>query len=105
MKKTTLIFAFFLTTTLTFGQNIPQEYFDLVKKPTHFTTQKTLGIRQTNTLTHLRQMVGKDYQTTDIMLLALGHWQQFQTVPFFNLTELRLKQITPITDTFQLTLT
>ena len=32
MKKTTLIFAFFLPTTLTFGQNIPQEYFDLVKK-------------------------------------------------------------------------
>jgi hypothetical protein len=32
MKKTTLIFAFFLTTTLTIGQNIPQEYFDLVKK-------------------------------------------------------------------------
>jgi hypothetical protein len=32
MKKATLIFAFFLTTTLTIGQNIPQEYFDLVKK-------------------------------------------------------------------------
>ena len=32
MKKTTLIFAFILSTTLTFGQNIPQEYFDLVKK-------------------------------------------------------------------------
>jgi hypothetical protein len=32
MKQTALIFVFFLTTTLTFGQNIPQEYFDLVKK-------------------------------------------------------------------------
>jgi len=31
MKKTTLIFAFILSTTLTFGQNIPQEYFDLVR--------------------------------------------------------------------------
>jgi hypothetical protein len=31
MKKTTLIFALFLTTTLTYGQNIPKEYFDLVK--------------------------------------------------------------------------
>ena len=60
MKKTVLIFAFILSTILTFGQNIPQEYFDLEKKPTHFTTQKTLKIRQTNTLTHLRQMIGKD---------------------------------------------
>jgi hypothetical protein len=32
MKKRVLIFAFILSTTLTFGQNIPQEYFDLVKK-------------------------------------------------------------------------
>ena len=32
MKQTALIIAFFFTTTLTFGQNIPQEYFDLVKK-------------------------------------------------------------------------
>lgn len=32
MKKTVLIFAFILSTILTFGQNIPQEYFDLVKK-------------------------------------------------------------------------
>jgi hypothetical protein len=31
MKKATLIFAFFLTTTLTFGQDIPKEYFELVK--------------------------------------------------------------------------
>jgi hypothetical protein len=32
MKQIALIFAIFLTTTLTFGQNIPQEYFELVKK-------------------------------------------------------------------------
>jgi len=32
MKQTTLIVAFFLLTNLTFGQNIPKEYFDLVKK-------------------------------------------------------------------------
>ncbi|MBK9962885.1 MAG: hypothetical protein IPP06_16640 [Saprospiraceae bacterium] len=32
MKQTALILAFFLSTLLTFGQNIPQEYFDLVKK-------------------------------------------------------------------------
>ena len=32
MKQTTLIIAFFLLTNLTFGQNIPKEYFDLVKK-------------------------------------------------------------------------
>ncbi len=32
MKQKALILAFFLSTLLTFGQNIPQEYFDLVKK-------------------------------------------------------------------------
>lgn len=32
MKQTALIFVLFLTITLTFGQNIPQEYFELVKK-------------------------------------------------------------------------
>ena len=32
MKKALLIFAFILSTTLTFSQNVPQEYFDLVKK-------------------------------------------------------------------------
>ena len=32
MKQTTLIIVFFLLTNLTFGQNIPKEYFDLVKK-------------------------------------------------------------------------
>ncbi len=32
MKQTALIIAFFFNTTLTFGQNMPQEYFDLVKK-------------------------------------------------------------------------
>jgi hypothetical protein len=32
MKKAVLIFAFILSTILTFGQNIPQGYFDLVKK-------------------------------------------------------------------------
>jgi len=31
MKQTALIIAFFLLTHLTFGQNIPKEYFDLVK--------------------------------------------------------------------------
>ena len=102
MKQTALIFAFFLTTTLTFGQNIPQEYFDLVKKADSLYNAKDF---RNSANKYSDQMVGKDYQTTDIMLLALGHWQQFQTVPFFNLTELRLKQITPITDTFQLTLT
>ncbi|NJL77089.1 MAG: hypothetical protein HC892_20825 [Saprospiraceae bacterium] len=75
MKKTVSLLAFIFSTILAFGQNIPQEYFDLVKKPTHFTMQKTLKVRHTSTLTHLKQMVGKDYQTTDIMLHALGHWQ------------------------------
>jgi len=32
MKQLTFIFAFILTTTLTFGQNIPKAYFDLIKK-------------------------------------------------------------------------
>jgi hypothetical protein len=32
MKKKVLIFAFIFLTTLTFSQNIPKEYFDLVKK-------------------------------------------------------------------------
>lgn len=31
MKQTALIFAFFLSATLTYGQNIPKEYFELVK--------------------------------------------------------------------------
>jgi hypothetical protein len=31
MKQTILIFAIILLTTMTFGQNIPKEYFDLVK--------------------------------------------------------------------------
>lgn len=31
MKQATLIFLFILTPTLTFGQNVPKEYFDLVK--------------------------------------------------------------------------
>ncbi len=31
MKQTALILTFILSTTLTFGQNIPREYFDLVK--------------------------------------------------------------------------
>ncbi|MBK9643524.1 MAG: hypothetical protein IPO72_20165 [Saprospiraceae bacterium] len=36
-------------------------------------------------------MVGKDCQTIDIMLLALGHWQLFQTVPFFQLDRIATK--------------
>ena len=32
MKQITIMLAFFLSTHLTIGQNIPQEYFDLVKK-------------------------------------------------------------------------
>ena len=31
MKQTAVIIAFFLLTHLTFGQNVPKEYFDLLK--------------------------------------------------------------------------
>lgn len=99
MKNIILQFCCIITIQVSFGQNMPQEYFSLIKKADSLYEAKQYKNSAFTYSEAFKTNSWKGMLNDRIMLPAPGLWQIIPIVPFFNWIELQQKQTILIMDT------